>query len=450
MNKILLYLGILLVVFGCSDNGGDTPIVEKPEQVEPPVAVNDQVSAIEDAETIISGLLDNDTNVGTSRITEIETTTAQNGTVVDNRDGTYTYEPPQGFTGEDSFEYTLCDRETTPNCSNGKVEITVEDEGSPTASDDQSFMIKNSSIFISGFLDNDTLVDNSVLTALITDNTLGTAELNSNGTISYTPQNDFIGEDTIVYTLCDDDDTPTCIDGSIVVTVLEEGVTFNIPSNLQYYYNDLMFADNADVDYNLLKEHTVQNHTTILSYGQRHEHLYNADADEGNSDNVVLMYSGESRYWEEYTSGSNPYSTQTFNTEHIFPQSKLVSEEAVTDLHHLRSCDAIINEDRSNFPYTSGSGSFALMNEMWYPGDDWRGDVARMVLYVNIRYQEEISKVGSLELFLEWNAVDPVSTFEIQRNNVIEAAQGNRNPFIDNPYLATLIWGGDPAENLWE
>ena len=43
----------------------------------------------------------------------------------------------------------------------------------------------------------------------------------------------------------------------------------------------------------------------------------------------------------------------------------------------------------------------------------------------------------------------PVSAFEIQRNNVIEGAQGNRNPFIDNPYLATLIWGGNPAENKW-
>jgi endonuclease I len=42
-----------------------------------------------------------------------------------------------------------------------------------------------------------------------------------------------------------------------------------------------------------------------------------------------------------------------------------------------------------------------------------------------------------------------VSLFEEQRNNVIEGAQGNRNPFIDNPYLATLIWGGNPAENKW-
>ncbi|MGB8704779.1 MAG: endonuclease [Gillisia sp.] len=54
-----------------------------------------------------------------------------------------------------------------------------------------------------------------------------------------------------------------------------------------------------------------------------------------------------------------------------------------------------------------------------------------------------------MDLFLKWNREDPVSIFEIQRNNVIEGAQGNRNPFIDNPYIATLIWGGTPAENRW-
>jgi endonuclease I len=73
-----------------------------------------------------------------------------------------------------------------------------------------------------------------------------------------------------------------------------------------------------------------------------------------------------------------------------------------------------------------------------------------MILYLNVRYNEDISKVGNLELFLKWNREDPVSAFELQRNTVIEGAQGNRNPFIDNPYLATLIWGGEAAENTWE
>ena len=58
------------------------------------------------------------------------------------------------------------------------------------------------------------------------------------------------------------------------------------------------------------------------------------------------------------------------------------------------------------------------------------------------------------QIFLQWNAEDPVSPLEDARNNfhgntANTYAQGNRNPFIDNPYLATQIWGGTPAQNRW-
>jgi len=54
-----------------------------------------------------------------------------------------------------------------------------------------------------------------------------------------------------------------------------------------------------------------------------------------------------------------------------------------------------------------------------------------------------------LQLFLEWNIEDPVSDIEGQRNPQLENDYGNRNPFIDNPALATLIWEGEPAEDIW-
>ena len=73
-----------------------------------------------------------------------------------------------------------------------------------------------------------------------------------------------------------------------------------------------------------------------------------------------------------------------------------------------------------------------------------------MIFYLSIRYDESITAIGNIDLFVRWNIEDPVSDFERQRNNVIEQAQGNRNPFIDNPYLVTLLWGGEDAENLWE
>ncbi|MEZ4875767.1 MAG: endonuclease [Flavobacteriaceae bacterium] len=55
-----------------------------------------------------------------------------------------------------------------------------------------------------------------------------------------------------------------------------------------------------------------------------------------------------------------------------------------------------------------------------------------------------------LQLFLQWNIEDPVTPFEDQRNEYLETVYGNRNPFIDNPYLATLIWGGNNAEDRWD
>jgi hypothetical protein len=54
-----------------------------------------------------------------------------------------------------------------------------------------------------------------------------------------------------------------------------------------------------------------------------------------------------------------------------------------------------------------------------------------------------------LTLFINWNAQDPVTVYEQQRNTRLQISQGNRNPFIDNPYLATAIWGGIDAENTW-
>jgi endonuclease I len=245
----------------------------------------------------------------------------------------------------------------------------------------------------------------------------------------------------IAFVSCINDDIPASPD---------IGLGLDVPTELEVYYATVKFSEDAEENYDALRKLTVNSHTSILSYGRRHNFLYDADASIVNNDSVVLMYSGESRFREEYTSGSNDYMPQTFNTEHVYPQSLLRKSDAVTDLHHLRSTDAGINSSRSNLPFVEGAGTFKRLDNGWYPGDEWKGDVARMILYLNVRYREKIEKVGSIELFLKWNIEDPVSDFEEQRNEVIFGAQGNRNPFIDNPYLATLIWGGEDAENKWE
>lgn len=148
------------------------------------------------------------------------------------------------------------------------------------------------------------------------------------------------------------------------------------------------------------------------------------------------------------------------------------------DAHHLRPVNRSTNSSRSNRKFVDGTGnSKTVGKEYYYPGDEWRGDVARMMMYMHIRYENEngggytkASKVGMpidtkagtlsdemIDLFLKWNVEDPVSDIEKRRNEyhgnpynpIYKNSQGNRNPFIDNPHLATKIWGGPKAQNLW-
>ena len=93
-------------------------------------------------------------------------------------------------------------------------------------------------------------------------------------------------------------------------------------------------------------------------------------------------------------------------------------------------------------------------------GDEWKGDIARIIMYMHIRYTSQCpaNDIGTgtntnhsdmPDLFLQWNIDDPVSAYETQRNPILESMQGNRNPFIDNPYIATKLWGGNNAEDTW-
>jgi len=227
------------------------------------------------------------------------------------------------------------------------------------------------------------------------------------------------------------------------------------PSELQTYYSGVDFTNTGTALYDDLAVKTIAKHTLFLTYVERHQFLYDADEDPSNPSNVQLIYTGESRSKTEYLSGSNPNSPQTFNTEHVYPRSLLGNGTAEADLHLLRTCDISVNSLRGNDPFLDGSGTpneaYFSTGNSFFPGWDWRGDVARIIMYVNLRYNEPFTDVGSLNLFLEWNAADPVSPQEIEdnRNTVISGVQGNRNPFIDNPFLATVIWGGPQAENRW-
>ena len=159
-----------------------------------------------------------------------------------------------------------------------------------------------------------------------------------------------------------------------------------------------------------------------------------------------------------------------YNREHTFPKAlgnpDLGTDGPGADVHHIRASDVSRNANRGNSKYGPGAGNSGYFGAYWYPGDEWKGDVARMMMYMYLRYGNQClpknvavgnlvsTDINMVDLLLQWNAEDPVSDFEDKRNTYLGNtdnffAQGNRNPFIDNPYLATLIWGGTPAENRW-
>ena len=196
--------------------------------------------------------------------------------------------------------------------------------------------------------------------------------------------------------------------------------------------------------------------------------LKEADKDTANPDHVILFYSGWSvNASQEYNNGMG------WNREHVWAKSHGdfdTNPGAGTDAHHLRPSDISINNARSNKDFDNGGVIYVDADgtteckydiDSWEPRDAVKGDVARMLLYMSVRYEGENGEVdleliddvntaslntigkgfhGKLSTLLEWHYSDPVDSFEINRNNVIYSYQKNRNPFIDHPEFAEKIW----------
>lgn len=225
------------------------------------------------------------------------------------------------------------------------------------------------------------------------------------------------------------------------------------------------------------------------SYDNLYVGYPNTDKDKyyENDGSVLDMYS-------ENPTGADPYVYQhgvkkcgnyntegdCYNREHIVPQSFFGSASPmVSDIHHIPPTDGKVNGMRSNNPFgvvtspsfTSQNGSKLGKNTtagysgvVFEPIDAFKGDIARMVFYFVTRYESRLSSFSTgnmlggsaypglqnweLQVLLAWNAADPVSQREIDRNNAAYTYQGNRNPYIDNPSFVNLVWGGStpPAD----
>lgn len=204
-------------------------------------------------------------------------------------------------------------------------------------------------------------------------------------------------------------------------------------------------------------------HTQTISYSAGLASLFkNSDADPENPSNMLLIYGSQSSGTHQR---SRPYTGQ-WNREHVYAKSKgtpnLGESGPGSDGHHLRPADNTLNSTRGSLLFDDGTGATAYKTTRggWYPGAEWKGDVARILMYMYVRYNTRCLPLNITmnpstysadfpDILLKWNIEDPVSDFERQRNNVVAGIQKNRNPFIDNPYLATVIWGGPAAQNTW-
>lgn len=228
----------------------------------------------------------------------------------------------------------------------------------------------------------------------------------------------------------------------------------------------------------------ISNHKR-LDYDEVYTALNTTDQDPYDTMNVILIYTSRSQNRKfkdkggRYDYKQHGYIYQdSWNREHIWPRSlgyPYESDTAYTDLHQIRPADRTVNKERNTrsfgygtIPYYDNDGTvktecFLSNDWQWEPPDHVKGDIARMVFYMAVRYEgyekdgqqtgdlEIIDKVnpkgsktpelGILSVLLDWHRNDPVDNWERRRNSLIYSKfQGNRNPFIDHPEFVDRVW----------
>ena len=192
--------------------------------------------------------------------------------------------------------------------------------------------------------------------------------------------------------------------------------------------------------YKALQSMMVAEHSHQTSYGEtRYQYRY-TDCVSNNTSNISSFYSGKvlSGTWD---SGS------TWNREHTWPNSKGLGGNDENDIMMLRPTSVSENSTRGNDAYGESS-------DYYDPGESVRGDCARIVLYVYVRWGNTSKMWGTggvmenLDILLKWMEEDPVDTWEMGRNDAVESITGTRNVFVDYPEYAWLLFGEEIPEDM--
>ncbi|MCM1296049.1 MAG: endonuclease [Muribaculaceae bacterium] len=194
-------------------------------------------------------------------------------------------------------------------------------------------------------------------------------------------------------------------------------------------------------------------------------------------DTDVKTIDGVDYWWDMYSNDLVKVSSghPGLNVEHSVPNSWWggSKNDAYKDLAHLNPSESTANNRKANYPlaelktvkWTNGVTSVGTPKDGQGGGNDWafepldeyKGDFARAYMYMFTVYKDIswrstcnwmylttrdlMFKDWAQIMLCDWNAKDPVSKKERDRNDGIYKHQKNRNPFIDLPDLAEHIWG---------
>jgi len=244
------------------------------------------------------------------------------------------------------------------------------------------------------------------------------------------------------------------------------------------YYNSLDGLADDDLRQALQDIIADPNVVRAQTYADVNDILVDADENPLNSNEVWLVYTEQGRPKLDIQTGS--INSGRWNREHTYPRSRGgyfdIEEDEIadgidvfwttkadslrhgnSDAHALRAADGPENSTRNNKHY--GDPNLGGYQGPMNTAASFYGDVARSVLYMEIRYNglavvdgypdNGPGELGDLATLLDWHRNDPPDDYEMNRNNVVYTWQFNRNPFIDQPDLVEYIWGTNVGD-IWD
>ena len=196
--------------------------------------------------------------------------------------------------------------------------------------------------------------------------------------------------------------------------------------------------------YTQLKNLMTSKHTFTNGYSANNTLLQYTDCQNGGG-KISSFYSGKEigPAWD---------SAATWNKEHTWPNSKGLGGSDEDDVMMIRPTAVSENSSRGNTAYGESSGYYNPNSESGGKYD-LRGDCARIVLYVYVRWGNtsymwgKSGVIESMEVLLKWMQQDPVDTWEMGRNDAVQAITGTRNVFVDYPEYAWLLFGQSVPAN---